>query len=189
MGPGSGPRFNQSRAQTVDQLPVLRRQVVHEAVDRLDDDTPLGETGHGGHGIQSRLHFLRHADTELRIVLDLLSNLRTGGGTAGSPSALRSRIVSVAHKRSSGTAEIHALRCVSDTRQKQSQVSTIVTIARSCKADSTALRPRRPCHPAAPRLSNSLRRRPEGFEIDGTFSGTFCPITRWRCSCIEAGRG
>jgi len=33
------------------EIAVLRRQVVHEAVDRLDDDTPLGETGHGGHGI------------------------------------------------------------------------------------------------------------------------------------------
>src|SRR4051812_40304839 len=65
--PGSAGA-HQPFAETVNELAVGRGKVREEAVDRLDNHAPLGETGHGAERVEPRLHLHRHADTELRIV-------------------------------------------------------------------------------------------------------------------------
>ena len=43
-----------------------------EAVDRLDDDAPLGEAGQRTQGVEARLELDGNADTQLWVILDLL---------------------------------------------------------------------------------------------------------------------
>jgi len=73
----------QPLAQAIDQFAIGRREVVVKAIDRFDDDAPLCETGDGAQGVEPCLHFYRHTDTQLRIILDPLAFLGTGRGTAG----------------------------------------------------------------------------------------------------------
>ena len=94
-GSGAGP--HQTRAEAVDQFAVLGREIVNEAVDRFDDYAPLRETGDSTHGVEARLHFLRHADTKLRVVLDLLSELGARRRTARTSAPVRSTIAFVGH--------------------------------------------------------------------------------------------
>src|SRR5262245_40511192 len=67
------PCAQEPLAEPVDELAIGWWQIVMEAVDRLDDDPPLGEAGHGAQRVEARLHFYRYPDAQLRVVLDLLS--------------------------------------------------------------------------------------------------------------------
>src|SRR5262249_61035174 len=59
--------------QPVHEFSILLGQVVEEAVDRLDDDTPLRETGDGAQRVEARLELVRAANAELWVILDLLT--------------------------------------------------------------------------------------------------------------------
>src|SRR5262245_15022065 len=77
------PDAHQPLAETGDQFAIGWRQAEEEAIDCLDDHSPLREPSHGAEGVQTCLEFRGHADTELRIVLDLLSLSGAGGGPPG----------------------------------------------------------------------------------------------------------
>src|SRR2546426_538077 len=122
---GALPRLDQTLAEAVDQLTVGRRQSEEQAIDRFDDHAPLRETSDGAERVQARLHFDRHADTELRIVLDLLacssSSRRTAHATTLSYSFVGHARTFLGHGRTRrrGTAEICRLQRASDTCQQQ----------------------------------------------------------------------
>src|SRR5215813_1584850 len=65
--------LHQTLAQSIDELSIGLRKIRKEAVDGLDDHTPLGETGNRAERIQSCLELERHANAQLRVVFDLLS--------------------------------------------------------------------------------------------------------------------
>src|SRR5262249_5514012 len=77
------PGPEETLRQTVDELAVVRRQVVEKTVDGFDDDAPLRETGDGTEGVQPRLHLDGHSDAELWVVFDLLPFARAGGRASG----------------------------------------------------------------------------------------------------------
>src|SRR5205809_8070381 len=108
------PGSHQPLGETVDQLAVGRRQIVQEAVDCFDDDAPLGETSNGAQRVQSGLHFLRHADAQLRVVLDLLAFPGSSRRTPGTTTWIYA-VVSHGAVRWRGTAEMRALQCASYT--------------------------------------------------------------------------
>ena len=60
-------------AEAVDERAVGRRQIVDEAVERLDNDAPLRESRDRAERVEARLEFMRQTYAELRIVADLLS--------------------------------------------------------------------------------------------------------------------
>jgi len=77
---------HQPLAEAVHQLLIGVWQVVEKAVDGFDDDAPLREAGHRAEGIKARFEFVRHSNTELRIVLDLLSLSGAGRRSTGAAS-------------------------------------------------------------------------------------------------------
>src|SRR5215467_7820291 len=62
-------------AQAVHEFAIVGWEIVEEAVDSFDDDTPLRHAGDGAERIQSRLELVGDANTQLRVVLDLLAFL------------------------------------------------------------------------------------------------------------------
>jgi hypothetical protein len=60
-------------AETVNEFTIRRREIVQEAVDGFDDDSPLRQTRDGTEGVEPRLHFHRDSHTQLRIILDLFT--------------------------------------------------------------------------------------------------------------------
>src|SRR5215208_1284140 len=79
--PGSADP-HQTLAQTGDQLAIGFREVVMEAIDRLDDHPPLGEPGDDAQRVEPRFEFDGNADAQLWIVLHLFTILRTRWRTA-----------------------------------------------------------------------------------------------------------
>lgn len=69
----SGLGAPETLAQSVDEGAIAGGQPVHQAVNRLDDDAPLGQTGDGAERVETRFDLVRHADAQLRVVLDALS--------------------------------------------------------------------------------------------------------------------
>ena len=76
-------RAEETFAQAVNQVPIFLGHLMDEALNGLDDNTPLRKSCHGADRIQSRLHLDRHAQAQLRIVLDLFSLAGPGWRTAG----------------------------------------------------------------------------------------------------------
>jgi hypothetical protein len=107
-------RAHQALAQPVDELAILLRQVMEEAIDRFDDHAPLGEPGDGAQRIEACLEFVRHTDAELWIVLDLLSFFRASGRSAYA-SAFGNSSVGHGRGRWRSTAEMRTFRCASDS--------------------------------------------------------------------------
>ena len=68
---GSGG-LHEPLAEPVDERAVGRRQIVDEAVERLDNDSPLREARDGAERVEARLEFVRQAYAELRVVANLL---------------------------------------------------------------------------------------------------------------------
>jgi hypothetical protein len=112
--PAASPRSHQTLAEPIHERLVSGRQILKEAVDRFDDDPPLGEAGDGAHGIESSFELDGHANAELRVILDLLSFPRTCWGTAGTTTIFDYAVVGHGRMRWRGTAEMRALRCASD---------------------------------------------------------------------------
>jgi hypothetical protein len=75
-------RPHQALTEAGDQLAVVWREIVEEAVDCFDDDAPLREAGDRTERVEPRLHLEWDANTELRIILDLLSLSSASGRTA-----------------------------------------------------------------------------------------------------------
>jgi len=119
----------------VDKLAVGRRQIVQEAIDRFDDDAPLGKTGDGTQRVQPGLHFERHADAQLRVVFDFLAFSGSRRRTAGA--ATRIYVVVVRHRalRWRRTAEMRRLRCASDTCEQQDNASGNITMGETARKD------------------------------------------------------
>ncbi len=95
-----------ARAQAVHQLAIIRRQAVEQAIDRFDDNAPLGEPCDGAEGVQAGLHICGNPNTELGVVLHLLAVFRACRGAPGTAStndrALISRHGDQALARDSG---------------------------------------------------------------------------------------
>src|SRR5258706_16309437 len=72
---------HQAFAEPIDELAIRLWQVAEKAVDRLDDDAPLRESGDGAERVQPAFELDGYADTELGGVLDFLSVLGSRGGT------------------------------------------------------------------------------------------------------------
>ena|SRR5258706_10654307 len=72
---------HQAFAEPIDELAIRLWQVAEKAVDRLDDDAPLRESGDGAERVQPAFELDGYADTELRVVLNLLSVLGACGWT------------------------------------------------------------------------------------------------------------
>ena len=85
---------HETRAEPFDQLAILRGQVAEKAVDRFDDDAPLRKPGDGAEGVQTRLHFDRYSNAQLRIICDPLALLCSCGRAAG-PAAT---VIDVSHR-------------------------------------------------------------------------------------------
>jgi len=78
------PGPSEPLGQPVNQLAIVWREVLEEAVDRFHNHAPLGETGDSAERVEARFEFDRHSDTKLRVVFDLLSVFRSRGRAAGS---------------------------------------------------------------------------------------------------------
>src|SRR5688572_28588909 len=72
------PGLHEAFAEPGHELAIVVGQVLKKAVNRLNDQAPLGEPGHRAEGVEPGLHFDGHADAELRVVLHLLPGSRTG---------------------------------------------------------------------------------------------------------------
>jgi len=118
----------QSLAQAIDQFTIGRRQVVVKAIDGFDDNAPLGETGDGAQGIEPRLHFHRHTNAQLRVVLYLFAFPGASRGATGASSVRLGMFVGHGYTRLRGTAEIRAFRRVSNTCQQQWNASDNVMV-------------------------------------------------------------
>src|SRR5512140_1020099 len=89
--------LHHSFAEAGHEVALLLRQIVVEAVDGLDDHAPLCESGDHADRVQPCLELERHADAELRVILDLLAVLRPRGRTAYTPAVLGFRVAVVGH--------------------------------------------------------------------------------------------
>jgi hypothetical protein len=67
------PRSQKTLAEAVHQFTILCGEIVAEAIDGFDDDSPLRQTGDSTEGVEPRLHLERDSHTELRIVLHLFA--------------------------------------------------------------------------------------------------------------------
>ena len=69
---------HQTLAEPVDEFAIRFREPIEKAVDRTHDDAPLGLTGDCTHRVEAALEFVRNANTELRIITNLLSVAGSG---------------------------------------------------------------------------------------------------------------
>src|SRR5262245_30458027 len=104
----AGP--TQALGQAVDQFAVVWRELVEETIDGFDDDAPLRESSHGTERVQAHFEFERHPNTQLWVVLDLLSFFSAGWRPAHATAFLRSI---VGHSPRAGVAWLRYV--VSDT--------------------------------------------------------------------------
>src|SRR4030095_4395595 len=63
---------HQTLAQSVNKFAIRLRERLKKAVDRTDDHPPLGLTGDRAHRVEAAFEFVRNANTELRIITNLL---------------------------------------------------------------------------------------------------------------------
>ena len=130
---------HQAFGETVNELAVGRGQIVEEAVDGFDDDSPLGETGDGAQRIQAGFHFERHANAQLRVVLDPLA-FPGSCRRAADAATWRYAILRHAAMRRRGTAEMRGLRCASDTCQQDENAIENITFTPGARKDPLAAR-------------------------------------------------
>jgi hypothetical protein len=77
------PGSQKTLAEAVHQFTILGGEIVAEAINGFDDDSPLRQTGDGTEGVEPRLHLERDSHTELRIVLDLFTLPGSGWRSSG----------------------------------------------------------------------------------------------------------
>lgn len=80
---------HQALAESVNEFAVRFRERLKKAVDRTHDDAPLRLTGHLTHRVEAALEFVRNANTELRIITNLLSVAGSGGWASCTTAANR----------------------------------------------------------------------------------------------------
>src|SRR6266542_667897 len=119
-------------AEAVHQRTVGRRKILKEAVDGFDYHPPLRQARDGAERVQPYLELDWHTDAQLRVVLDSLSLFGSRRRSAGTTTWY----VGVGHGqvRWRGTAEIRALRRVSDRCRHSSGIDASENIMFSVNA-------------------------------------------------------
>src|SRR5580765_5395893 len=80
---------HQALAESVNEFAVRFRERVKKAIDRTHHDAPLGLTGHRTHRVEAALELVGNANTELRIITNLLSVAGSGGWASCTTAANR----------------------------------------------------------------------------------------------------
>jgi hypothetical protein len=109
------PGAHQPLAQAVDQRAIIGREVIAEAIDGLDDNSPLRETCDSTERVEPRLEFEWNPNAELRVILDLFAFFGPSWRTAGTSSIFGQSVVGHSRVGWQCTAEMRALRRASDT--------------------------------------------------------------------------